>query len=472
VGQRFALDLYALNVDFQKVTTSGWNCAHSYNSVPPDPKYLDYISTCKSAGLLNFGTLPSKGDIAQGRQGLPEAEIRQYIDDMEATQNIAFWNLPEEQRYWKPDEFDIVKNYAAWTRKYDGSKRPNYMYIPGHYSAKDVAKYVPYLDILPASCYPNNNSTANAYVRWSIERTFEGIAIAQASVGRNYLVGDKTVMAILELFDEAGMSPEQSWHDFWLAVASDVRGIHVYAYHYRRTSKRLDQCWLKLDEAASKFSQAQLGRVLIEGQPLPSVAVQVTQGPQRTPRFKTPDDTMVDYPAVKVLAKVLGGTAYLIAVNSSPSGLEARFSGLPSGAPSLTALWEGRSIPTSNQTFDDRFEPYGVHVYSMPVQAVIGDGGGAPAADGGSEGHDGGLSATDAGVVSFDGGAQSPGHPVVVGPAENANPSSVGDRAASCGCFGGHRTASLWEWSLLAAAFWLFSTKPRRLTRPGRLVRY
>lgn len=261
----------------------------------------------------------------------------------------------------------IVSQYSAWTRKYDPKKLPNYMYIPGHYGADDVEKYVKYLDIVPASAYAGYMNKPNTYVRWSIERTFKGIADAGYRIGKNYQGGEKTVMAILEIFPagDSRMSPTQSRHDFWLSVASDVKGILVYAYHYRNSSTNLGNCMAALSDAAEKFKGSHLDRVMIEGTTNTSVNFTITSGPQRTAQLTPPDGSgALDYPSLKVLAKTWNGSTYIIAVNSNTSPVTANITGLPSGS-SATALFEDRNVPVNSGVITDTFTGLGFHVYKL-----------------------------------------------------------------------------------------------------------
>ena len=97
---------------------------------------------------------------------------------MAAYDNLAWWDLPEEMRYWREDEYDMVKNLSAWTHKHDPRRRPNIMYIAGHYSAEAVEKYVEYLDIIGTGIYTEYSHQPRAWVRWRMEETIRGIEMA------------------------------------------------------------------------------------------------------------------------------------------------------------------------------------------------------------------------------------------------------------------------------------------------------
>ena len=145
-----------------------------------------YFNECHESKLYSMARLSWIDSL--DKKWAPTVEIT--IDEIikqEKHNNISWWDIPEELRYWKNSEYNIVKKYPGLIRKYDSNKRPTYMYIPGHYESKGVANYVPYLDIIPASCYTNYQHLPNIYVRWSIERTQKAITSKGFKFGKDYL---------------------------------------------------------------------------------------------------------------------------------------------------------------------------------------------------------------------------------------------------------------------------------------------
>ncbi|MEO0776093.1 MAG: T9SS type A sorting domain-containing protein, partial [Bacteroidota bacterium] len=190
------------------------------------------------------------------------------------------------------------------------------MYIPGHYGSEGIENYVAYLDILPASCYTNWQELPHAYVRWSIEQTFQAIADRGYSIGSDYLGDEKTVMAILELFEGSiPLTEEGTWHDFWLALACDVKGILAFSHFYRNSSSTLTASWNKLNEAIGIFKSENLDQTMLNGTNA-GITATIESGPALTPSFDINGD-VIQFPSIKTIGKMWNDTLFVIAVNSA-----------------------------------------------------------------------------------------------------------------------------------------------------------
>lgn len=365
-GTKFPLFLYAINGDWAKQSGFGWNVGHTYStSFHSDP--LPFIINCKNAGLLTLGILTSNGTLKDGKTPKTEEEISNEIKTLASTDNISWWDIPEELRIAKPGELEILKNYPAWTRKYDTKQLPTFMYIPGHYSKERLQPYVQYLDILPVSCYTTYYHMTPSFIRWSVERAKAAVIAEGKTLGKDYKNGQKTVMAILECFSTR-MTPAESWHDFWLAVACDVRGIGVYSYFYSTNDTNRYNCYTKLEEAVSKFTgKEQLNRVLIEGIDNSNIKFTITAGPDTTSVTPHPQTKagVVVYPSLTVLGKNWQGNTYIVAVNSSFSPLTANISGISTSR--VAVLFENRLLSAKNGSFSDKFDGLGVHIYKISL---------------------------------------------------------------------------------------------------------
>lgn len=197
MGDQFPLVLYALYEEFNIASSNHWNGGHTYHFAPTPSAYFD---TCALYGLTAMARLSYKDSLGS-KWSKPLNLIKDEILSQSVHQNISWWDIPEELRYWYPNEMQILQDYSMLTRVHDSLKRPNFMYIPGHYDSSDIKNYLPYLDIIPASCYTRWQHQPHAYVRWSIEQAKGAIAKAGYPFGKNYLSNEKTVMAILEIFE-------------------------------------------------------------------------------------------------------------------------------------------------------------------------------------------------------------------------------------------------------------------------------
>ncbi|NEQ27018.1 MAG: hypothetical protein F6K28_49995, partial [Microcoleus sp. SIO2G3] len=127
-GNQFPLGLYSIHLpeEMSVARQFGWNIVHRYQFTP------SFLETSANSKMLALASLPGESKV------IPEGVAEQTISNLAKSDQVVWLDFPEEQRYWEEGEMALVTNYAAWTRKYDPKKRPNYMYIPGHYSAEDV----------------------------------------------------------------------------------------------------------------------------------------------------------------------------------------------------------------------------------------------------------------------------------------------------------------------------------------------
>jgi hypothetical protein len=371
VGLRFPLGLYSTEKieDLKNVKNLGWNMVQSYNFKP------DYLKICSKVKIFALANLDGEAE------PLPEAQAASWINEIAKNNFVGWWNLPEERRWWRKGEMQIIKNYYKWTRRYDCLKHPNYMYIPGHYTAEAVAKYVPYLDIIPASVYTSNYQMPHAWVRWRMETTIKGIERAKAKIGRNYLEGEKTPIAVLQLFDGSAGKPhlkklmrqEGAYHDFWQCIVSGAKGILVFSYWHKRDNPQCEKNWQAYCRAADQIKGAErIGQVILFGRKFDNLTCDIIKGPLRTEKF-VPLGTKLEsirYPSVDFLSKTYFGNLYIILVNSTEQSVTAKIRGVPNSSTEANVLFQHRKLRIEGGAFDVAFAPLEVHILKIPMDSI------------------------------------------------------------------------------------------------------
>ncbi len=415
-GTRFPLGLYSIGNSeaLAEAAEAGWTLGHTYGFKP------DYLDLTKQAGWLALAHLTGKTKVevspekpattADAAKTDPQAgkaqaanaeeagdtgekakledrpqteeEAGATIAALAAYDNLAWWDFPEELRYWYENEYDLVKNLSAWTRQHDPRQRPNYMYQPGHSSAERVAKYVPYLDIIGAGTYTEYTHQPRAWVRWRTEECIKGIALAGCEIGPDYKNGQKTPIGIPMLFYDKRdifdvITPAEAHHDFWSCLASGAKGILVFSYWHKRDLAILQKTWEHgyKRAAANLMSDGKLDQAILFGEDV-ALQVEITKGSPRTVAFRPYGvEEDISYPSVNVLAKAYEGTLYVIAVSSQERPVTATISGLPAGLGELEVLFEdrpeaqgGNKVAVTDGAVEDSFGWLGVHVYraAMP----------------------------------------------------------------------------------------------------------
>lgn len=401
-GRRFALGLYSIHTveEMNEAGPAGWNMGHRYRFAE------DYLPVIEEAGWTCLAHLngqvkepveqpppPTKPENAEqqaanaeerGETGVrhvtrlrSEAELKADIERLAAHDAVAWWDLPEEQRFWRKNEYQIVKDLSAWTRKSDPRKRPNFMYLPGHYRAEAVANYVAYLDIIGTGTYTEYAHQPRAWVRWRTEETIRGIDLAGYKIGPDYLNGQKTPIGIPMLFgsdlSKAGLiTPVEAYHDFWSCIASGAKGILVFSYWHKRDQPVFETTWQDgyRRAALNLTSGSDLDQAILFGDDV-ELDVAVTKGSPRTSTFRPYGlDEDISLPSVNVLGKRYEGKLFVIAVSSQERPVTAKISGLPAGLTHLEVLFEkrpeeegGNTVTVSAGTIEERFPWLTVHIY-------------------------------------------------------------------------------------------------------------
>jgi len=368
-GKAFPLGLYSIGTleEMKQEQPAGWNIAHAYSMKP------EYLGIVREAGWFALAHLSKAGEPA----------TKATIEDLVARGPVGWWDLPEEQRYWREDEYQTVKDLSAWARKYDPQRRPVFMYNAGHYQAEALARYVPYLDIIGAGTYTEYAHMPRGWVRWRTEETIRGIQLAGAKIGPDYLHGEKTPIGIPMLFYKDGafdiISPIEAYHDLYSCLAAGARGLLVFSYWHKRDADVLHKSYQAYAKAAAEVSGPEgLGQALLFGEEAP-LTCQITEGPERTYAFRpTGVQQDVSFPSVNVLGKRYQGKLFVIAVNSSERAVKARIAGLPEGVAQLRLPFEQalgtdgkptdqkRTVPVEAGACEDGFGWLGVHVYVAP----------------------------------------------------------------------------------------------------------
>lgn len=372
-GDAFPLGAYSLQPaeEMAGVASFGWNFGHSYQFD------LDYLTAALENGLYSLARVPRVGEDTTWE------DVRAAIEQYAQQENVLWWDLPEELRYWVPEEEEMLARMSQMTREIDPMQRPNYMYMPTHVTAERIAMDAPHLDIIGCGAYTEYHHMPRSWIRYAIEREIEGIRQAGFEVGQDYLSGEKTPIAVLQLFYQPGnmsiISPIDARHDFWASIAAGARGVLIFSYWHKRDGGVLQATWDAYVECAQQLTEADLGPVVLFGEPY-EVSFGIIGGPRMSAPF-TPYgyNHEIRYPSLNVRAWTYEGDLYVIAVNSAERGVTARLFGLPDAATEAEALFETvtpeaegaepmqRMIAISAGSLEDSFAGLGVHIYRVAL---------------------------------------------------------------------------------------------------------
>jgi hypothetical protein len=374
-GDAFPLGAYSLQPaeEMADVTPFGWNFGHSYQFS------AEYLDATLASGLYSLAHLPKVGEETTWD------DIRERIKQYSQYENVLWWDLPEELRYWREDEQEMLERIPQLTRELDPMQRPNYMYMPTHITSARIANDAPHLDIIGVGGYTEYHHMPRSWMRYAIERELEGIERAGFEVGRDYLAGEKTPIAVLQLFYSPEtmdvIAPIEAKHDFWASIAAGARGVLVFSYWHKRDGGVLQATWDAYCEAAAKISgDERLGQVILFGEPYEDLRVGIVRGPRMcAPFFPFGYNHEIRYPSVNVRAWTFEGSLHVLAVNSATRAVGAMLTGLPEAATEAVALFETvppeqpgaepvqRTVPIIAGALEDDFAGLGVHVYRIAM---------------------------------------------------------------------------------------------------------
>jgi hypothetical protein len=134
LGTQFPLQLAEVQPDsaIPLVTPNGWNIGQRYgwsqvvHPTSGKDSLHHLLQTFAHDRMAGLPPLPANKDAKSGDWSeWSETDLASWIGAIADNPNVAYWDLPEELRFWKPTEFQIVRDYSAWTRQYDPRHRPN-----------------------------------------------------------------------------------------------------------------------------------------------------------------------------------------------------------------------------------------------------------------------------------------------------------------------------------------------------------
>ncbi len=359
----------------------GWNVIQNYG-LSTNSFINNYLALAASNGLSGDAPIPCGGGVNTNFVKWPQSQVQAWIQRSMTNNNIAWWDMPEEMRSWKPTEVQLLRDYHAWIELYDtNGRRPTYEYTPNARITRTQIGVVTNVDIIGASCYCEAAGQPHAWVRYKVaEAGVHAVTAGGCQIGSNYLSGQKTVVAVLYCATNSTgnvPTPQQSYHDVWSAIASGAQGIGVFAYwHGMHDNPALTNNINQFNLAAAQISGTEIGSLILYGAQNTNVNFVVTAGPTNTDSFNPGDGTNWQYPSINVLCKTWSNNAYVIAVNSTSNYVSAVITNLPVTNGAATLPLENRSLAISGGALADTFAPWGVHVYKMaqasPVPPVIG----------------------------------------------------------------------------------------------------
>ena len=381
-GTAFPLMMYEVNnppTNAAAYTNYGWNIFQSYG-LKTNADINTFLASALKANVTADVVIPESLDTNGTVVEWTQTAVQNWIAGSGTNTNIAWWDLPEEMRWWVAGEMQLLIDYTARAHQFDTAHRPTYEYTPNNRTDTDISHTAPGADVLGISCYCESQGMPHAWVRYKLQQSGRhGVALAGETLGSNYLLGQKTLIGVLYCATNSTgnvATPAQCYHDAWSAIASGAQGLALFAYwHAIHDTPPLTNNLQQYNLAAAQLSGAeQIGQVVLYGLPNTNVTFTVTAGPTNTVVFSPPGATNIVYPSLNLLCKTWSNKVYVIAVNSTSNTVAATIANLPVLTGTAVLPFETNAVAITNASLADTFAPWGVHVYKVtpPAPALAG----------------------------------------------------------------------------------------------------
>ena len=288
------------------------------------------------------------------------AEATAVVDAVKTNQNIVMWDLvPEELRYWRANELNLLDVVSEAIRQADPYGRPVMMYEPNHRNASALAQTLPYQDICGKGMYISSTSEFRhnrIWARWSMEQELGAIAAANTNASPWILLW----MAADAIDGEEHLIEDWCRHDAYMGLIMGGKGISIWSGWRPRSGFANDfQAYSDgyLSVASDLNLERNLAPVFLYGTETAGVTHSVTAGPDNL-ELEYPTGTINNYPPVTYKMRAFLGQQYLFMVNSATQAVTLTFSGVPDAA--RTDLFTGTEYPASSGSFAITLDPYEV----------------------------------------------------------------------------------------------------------------
>ena len=225
-------------------------------------------------------------------------------------------------------------------------------------------EYVNYADVFMPEIYPidgHKDERCVAEVCRDMDRCWEDI--------RKYGDGrPRGVWPILQCFHGKGWkrypTAQEMYAMSFAAIIHGGNGITWFKYGGDVGEKgarysgmfRTPEDWTAMTNITRRIEA--LSPLLMERTPPQPPVPEIVEGPKTDP---------LGQPSVTLLLKRRKNVICLMAVNAANEKVRARFNLGPLKTTKVGVSWEGRTVALSHGTFEDDFEPFGVHVYRLVV---------------------------------------------------------------------------------------------------------
>jgi hypothetical protein len=356
----FPIGFMWVNVEhLGQIAVGGFNVAHRFAGAWDIAEAEGYLSQADAVGLevimdlLECRAYETDKPYCEGLSTWNEQEWGEYILTLSTHDNLAAWFLPDEI-----DDYGVAANLYKWVHTYDPLDRPVFA-NPGSWDQSTIALFPAFSDFIWTAAYPEYGGGPRAIVTYAMRLD------ANACRGT-----DKRWGGILQFFDSAEFGRSGGYPtahelrcDSYQAIIGGATGLWYFTYEH---GKDLDGLMAEMEKIANEIiGTGGLDEVILSPNVPQTITKTILSGPTQSPIAQGEV-----YDSIQALQKEHQGT-YLFVVNIATDTVVVEFGNLPTGTEQVEVLFEGRTIPVSDDTFRDTFLEAGVHIYHTLSDVVF-----------------------------------------------------------------------------------------------------
>ena len=365
-GERFfAIGIYYIpksSEPFQELAEAGFNLVRCGSK--------DELDGANDHGLKAWVSLGDRLDLSRDADKRKQ-EIQKRIEELKDNPALILWESMDEPAWtWKkPWEARASAEGLAQGHQLVKELDPDHLLWINHAPRntwKTLAKFSQNTDIIACDVYPVISKDIDADKTYAIMPNGEQTDLANQTIScvGEYVdklrraAGEKraTFLVAQGFAWDNEQNPANplypTYHETrFMAYNAIIHGVNGILYWGTHSMPQPSEHWSNLKKVIREL--ADIHPVLAS----PTI----------------PSNVSLDYEemgysidsGVQVLIKDHNGARYMLAANTTVGPARVTFSNLPFPAGSLEVLFEDRSINISSGSFQDAFDPYGVHVYKL-----------------------------------------------------------------------------------------------------------
>ncbi len=294
---------------------------------PNDPRYFGPFGSFINYAKINSHGYDEVADATVDQMNIwisqIEFQIQDAVNNPQLNPNIVAWYLgPEECRWWKAKEVELLSHMYNLVKTIDPNNRPAFMYNPQLATHERLLYLKDYLDFWTLGIYPH--IAGNDHQRIQVRHQMEVMKEANRILIVTHNEPPKPIVPVLEMYEstthpyntaDTTLITEFVRHDAYVAIANGATGILIWSMGNRSGFVNYSRYYRAWSQFSKETNEQGLRKVFLDGIIQNLAYIEVNTG-QDSIQFiwNTVNET---YPSLSFREWEFNGASYMLVVNSS-----------------------------------------------------------------------------------------------------------------------------------------------------------